>query len=111
MLHPSAETVELAPLYDTVPTALWPQLRQEAAMSIGGRVMLAEVTVDDIVREARTWSHPEGRSREAVAATARALLDAIAGRAIPPDSDVAAFVRRRAQALVPDLEGAAWRSP
>jgi hypothetical protein len=40
LLHPTAEHVELALLYDTVPTALWPKLRRKAAMSIGGRYEL-----------------------------------------------------------------------
>jgi serine/threonine-protein kinase HipA len=55
LLHSTPETIQLAPLYDTVPTALWPALRDQAAMSIGGQDRLSAVTVDDLRREARTW--------------------------------------------------------
>lgn len=44
--------VELAPLYDTVPTALWP-LRPTAAMSVNGKHQ--DVTRDDFVAEAHRW--------------------------------------------------------
>lgn len=60
-LHPNPEQIELAPLYDTVPTALWPKLRTDAAMSIGAQVSLPDVTLKDIVREARLWHHPGDR--------------------------------------------------
>ena len=52
LLHPDAESVRIAPLYDTVPTALWPKLRTDAAMSVGGQVALGDVTLEDIRREA-----------------------------------------------------------
>lgn len=55
LLHPTAEHVSLAPLYDTVPTALWPQLRPTAAMYINGRTLLSDVTAEDLIREARHW--------------------------------------------------------
>jgi serine/threonine-protein kinase HipA len=100
LLHSSPGSVELAPLYDTVPTALWPRLRKEAAMSIGGQVLLADVTAADIVREARRWSHPEERTRKAITATLQTMLDAIDAGAIPPDSDVAAYVKGRAAELL-----------
>ena len=99
LLHPTAERVRLAPLYDTVPTALWPRLRREAAMSIGAQVVLADVTMSDIGREARAWRHPEDRARTAALATIAAVTEAIESEAIPPDSPVARFVRRRAAEL------------
>lgn len=46
--------VDLAPLYDPVPTVLWPKLRSTSAMSIDGRV--AEVpTRAEMVAEAASW--------------------------------------------------------
>ena len=70
LLHPDPETISLAPLYDTVPTALWPRLRSDAAMAIGGQVALADVGIEDIVREAIRWyaprrPRPPGRRRDA----------------------------------------------
>ena len=45
--------IELAPLYDTVPTALWPTLRPTAAMSVNGKH--DDVTRADFVAEAHRW--------------------------------------------------------
>ena len=50
LLHPSVVT--LAPLFDTVPTALWSTLRDDAAMSIKGRFRLTDLTRSDLVEEA-----------------------------------------------------------
>lgn len=62
LLHPDHEHVTLAPLYDTVPTALWPRLRPTAAMRIGGRDLLPTVTGDDVVAEARRWGLTDRRA-------------------------------------------------
>ena len=40
LLHPDEQHVTLAPLYDTVPTALWPTLQPTAASS-AGRIVVA----------------------------------------------------------------------
>jgi serine/threonine-protein kinase HipA len=100
LLHPTAEAVTLAPLYDTVPTVLWPNLRTDAAMAIGGQVALADVTMDDIVREARIWSHSPERTLATATATAEAILAAVESETIPPDSRVAAFAAERARRLL-----------
>ena len=101
LLHPTPETIALAPLYDTVPTALWPNLRTDAAMAIGGQVSLADVTLADIAREARSWPHPENRAAAVATSTAEKLLRAVDAGAIPPDSEVTALVRERALRLLP----------
>jgi serine/threonine-protein kinase HipA len=100
LLHPTPETVALAPLYDTVPTGLWPSLRTDAAMAIGGQVALADVTLGDIAREARAWSHSPERARSVATATAEAILAAIESEAIPSESDVGAFAAERARRLL-----------
>lgn len=99
LLHPTPETVSLAPLYDTVPTALWPKLRTEAAMAIGGQVSLSDVTIDDIVREGRAWSLAVDRVRAVAIETIEIVTDAIDRELISPSSALAAFVRRRAAQL------------
>lgn len=99
LLHPDAESVELAPLYDTVPTALWPRLRTEAAMSVGGQVSLPDVSFADILREAAAWNHPQARARTVVEQTIAALLEAIEAERIPPDSGVAKRVSGSAELL------------
>ncbi|MEV4420348.1 HipA domain-containing protein [Patulibacter sp. NPDC049589] len=55
LLHPDPKSVELASLYDTVPTVLWPALKDRAAMHVAGRTTLSEVTAHDLVAEARSW--------------------------------------------------------
>jgi serine/threonine-protein kinase HipA len=55
LLHPTPEHITLAPLYDTVPTALWPRLRPTAAMQVNGCELLADVTTQELAREARRW--------------------------------------------------------
>jgi serine/threonine-protein kinase HipA len=42
-----------APLYDTVPTALWPRLRTTSAMSVNGE--FERPSFDDFIGEARRW--------------------------------------------------------
>ena len=64
----------LAPLYDTVPTALWPTLRPSVAMTVNDVGTLADITMDDIVAEARRWLVPASQTQ----ATATDLLDSLA---------------------------------
>lgn len=63
VLHQRRGEITLAPLYDTVPTALWPSLRTRAAMSVGAAIDLAQIDVPDIVREAVAWGLGEGSAR------------------------------------------------
>lgn len=112
LLHPDPEYVELAPLYDTVPTVLWPKLRAEAAMSIGAQVSLPDVGFADILREARIWRHPEERARESALATIASVRGAVKDELIPARSPLAKFVRKRAAGLLKqsrDAEGARTR--
>lgn len=73
LLHPEPGRIELAPLYDTVPTILFDQLPRQCAMSVNGVVNdLAAVTAADLVGEA------VGRSRWGLTqAAARELLDEV----------------------------------
>jgi serine/threonine-protein kinase HipA len=99
LMHPVPGQIELASLYDTVPTALWPKLRTDAAMSIGGQVALADVTLADIRREAATWNHPQERAEAVAKQSIEVVLAAIDDHQIPPRSAVAKFVRDRAARL------------
>lgn len=98
-LHPAPGEISLAPIYDTVPTALWPSLRTEAAMSVGAQVDLPAVTLDDIGREAEAWKHPAERAREIAQSTIAKVLAATDAGAVHADSDLAALVRARAAQL------------
>ncbi len=86
--------VDLAPLYDTVPTALWPRLRPTAAMSINGKY--EDVTRDDFVAEAHRWGLAH--------AGAQRLIDDLAARLAAAAADcrddrVASLVAERLHTL------------
>ncbi len=98
-LHPTPATITLAPLYDTVPTLLWPKLRKESAMMIGGRVLLTATTIDDIAREAHTWGHPGGRAAAVAGGLVQDMLDAIDQEVVPRDSPVAELIQDRAKRM------------
>jgi len=100
LLHPEPDRIELAPLYDTVPTVLWPKLRTEAAMSIGAQVSLPDVTLKDIVREGRAWGHDEDRVEAVATATIEATTAALERGEIDPASDLARFAAKRAKQLL-----------
>lgn len=68
--------VDLAPLYDTVPTALWPRLRPTAAMSVNGKY--EGVTRDDFVAEAHRWGFARAGAERVVDDLATRLAVAVA---------------------------------
>lgn len=102
LLHPDAETVSLAPLYDTVPTVLWPRLRTEAAMAIGGQPMLPDVGLGDLVREAIRWPHPAERVAQAARETIETVLAAVGEGSVPVDGKVARLAQQRGERLLAD---------
>lgn len=97
LLHRSPGVVELAPLYDTVPTALWPQLRPEAAMLINGRSRLDQVDGADLVSEAAKWHLPAVTARQVVSTTIEQLRAAVGDDEVP--ADLAELVTSRCAAL------------
>lgn len=99
-LHPDPGRIELAPLYDTVPTVLWPKLRTEAAMSVGAQVSLPDVTLKDIIREGRAWRHPEDRVAAVATDTVEAMTAALEQGEIDTRSNLAKFVAQRARQLL-----------
>ncbi len=98
LLHPEPGRIEVAPLYDTVPTALWPSLPEGAAMSINGRTRLADVTLDDLTAEARTWPMDAAAARTTATDTAEAVVAALDQLDVP--DDLAALVRANAGRLL-----------
>lgn len=98
LLHPTAETIELAPLYDTVPTMLWPKLRTTAAMSIAGRWELSAITKSDLVSEAMGWHVPRARAGGVIEETAERVRAAAEG--IAADSELSGRVIARAEQLL-----------
>lgn len=103
LMHREPGRIELSPMYDTVPTALWPSLRTRAAMSIGGAIDLPAIDVEDILREAASWHLPLGPGRARVLETLEALRDAAEGADIDDHEKAAAsrdFIVRRVRELL-----------
>ncbi|MEO5838814.1 MAG: HipA domain-containing protein [Acidimicrobiales bacterium] len=97
LLHPTPQTISLAPLYDTVPTALWPRLPARAAMLVNGRTTLADVTLDDLVAEGVSWSLDPTAARDAATETIEAVLSTIAD--IDASPELVELIRRRSEEL------------
>lgn len=104
LLHRSPSDITLAPLYDTVPTALFPKLKDEAAMTIGGVTKLSLVTKATIAQEARHWSFDAARAVDEATRLAEELRAAIDGGSVDADSALAELVRERCERF---LSGAA----
>lgn len=100
LLHHGGETIALAPLYDTVPTGLWPRLRSRLAMSVNGRDVAPQVTLEDVVAEAASWPHERGRARRVAVDTLERLAAAVEGGVVPPDSAVGVHVAGRSRELL-----------
>jgi serine/threonine-protein kinase HipA len=98
LVHPEPGTVVLAPLYDTVPTAMWPNLPDRAAMWVNGQHRLSAVTIEDLVTEARSWPMSDRTARQVVSETTEQLLVAIAQIDVP--DDLATLVNTRARTLL-----------
>lgn len=90
-------TISLAPAYDTVPTALWPELRKTQSMSVAGRFS-AEPSVDDFVSEATSWGLSRPEAIEVIATLASDLC--AAARSLRIRADVAELVVNRAAPLL-----------
>ena len=98
-LLPRPGVVRLAPLYDTVPTVVWPTLRTEAGMFVNGVRNLPRVTLDDLVDEAVRW----GLGRRVVSDRARGVLDALLGGVVEGPVEVDTPALGITQARVEDL--------
>lgn len=78
LLYPEPGVVTLAPLYDTVPTALWPTLRSDAALTVNDKAQMATFAVDDFVAEARRWRLAPATARAVIESTCEELIAAAA---------------------------------
>lgn len=101
-LHVAANAVELAPLYDVVPTLLWPQLTRELAMSINDKFSIDAITLADVVSEGIGWALARSDADDA----ARTCLDELAAAASTADiaDDLRALVIRRVANLQSGVE-------
>jgi serine/threonine-protein kinase HipA len=72
LLHTADGLIRLAPIYDCVPTALWPRLRSTSAMSVNGK-FASVASVSDLIAEARHWNIAPRRAVDQI----ESLLDRI----------------------------------
>jgi len=98
LLHDPLGTVRLAPLYDTVPTMLWPKLRAGSAMRVNGKEDMHVITVADLIAEAKRWGHGSTRSTTAATDLIAAVVEATASETVP--ENVRELVRSRARLLL-----------
>lgn len=66
VVHTGTGTVVLSPLYDVAPTLFFLPAQRQAALSVGGKWRLDEITRRHLLAEARGWSVPETVAREAI---------------------------------------------
>lgn len=87
LLHPEPGRIELAPLYDTVPTALFDRLPRRCAMSINGVTDdLASVSAQDLVDEVagrRRWGIAPAAATELLVEMLEDLTVALEKGALP----------------------------
>ena len=93
--------IRLAPLYDTVPTALWPELRDSAALTVADVSPMSAIAVEHIVGEARRWGLQIDRAARAVTDLLEQLLAVVH---VAEHDGVAGLVAENAHRL---LDGAA----
>jgi serine/threonine-protein kinase HipA len=96
LIHDEPGHIRLAPLYDTVPTVLFPRLTADAAMTIGATPDLARVDAQAIIREAARWPLARSVALAAAAEVAEQLRDAIRSSVIDPQSTLGELVLERA---------------
>lgn len=102
-MHTTPDTVALAPLYDTVPTALWPNLSSHAAMSVGAAVDLPDITARDVVREAERWGVLETTAQVHLSDTLERILHATSTVENSGEADVTNWTRTRTHRLLDSM--------
>jgi serine/threonine-protein kinase HipA len=83
LLHDPLGSVRLAPLYDTVPTLLWPKLRATSAMRVNGKEDLNTIAVADLADEAGRWQHSRKRATRVATDLIAGVLAASGSETVP----------------------------
>lgn len=99
-LHPRPGIISLAPLYDTVPTALWPSLRKEAGMFVNSVETLRRVAVDDLVAEATRWGLSRAAASNRVLDTLHSVHTVLDEGLVDVDTPALEMTHARCEALL-----------
>ena len=98
LLHPTMTSIELAPLYDVVPTVLWESLRTSMAMSINGQWNVHTISMNDLIAEGVSWHMSKKDAARSVAETIVAAREA--AHRLEDTSNVATLIRSRSETLL-----------
>jgi hypothetical protein len=74
MLHVGPRTITLSPLYDVAATAWFLPVQSQAALPVGGKWRIDEITRHHLLTEARAWGIPEAVARSVIDSTVEALV-------------------------------------
>ncbi len=100
-LHDTPESITLAPLYDTVPTILWPRLNRDFSMSMNGRFSVDDMVREDIVAEAASWAMSRRIAESVINETLEAIRTALADGVIETNA-LAHELTKRVENLIAD---------
>ena len=78
VMRTGPRTITLAPLYDVAPTAWFLPAQDQAALPVGGKWRIAEITRGHLLAESRAWGMPEPIARAVISDTLEALASGIA---------------------------------
>lgn len=98
LLHDPLGTTRLAPLYDTVPTVLWPKLHATSAMRVNGKEDLNSIVIEDIAAEAGRWRYSSNVAEREARDLIEMVLEAAKTGTAP--SNIRKLVRSRAKLLL-----------
>lgn len=98
LLHPEPGPIRLAPAYDVVSTAYYPQVDPRPGMYINGKTSIHEVVADDVIAEAVSWRLAPDLARrrvDSLLAAVPAAIEAAAAEVPGVPADLVALVRQR----------------
>ena len=77
LLHPPDGSISLAPAYDIVPLAHYPNIDSRMAMAINGVYEFGKLTIGDLVAEAEAWGMSQGAAQDRIDHFLSRLYDAL----------------------------------
>ncbi len=77
IVHGTAGTVTLSPMYDVVPAAWFVPTQARAALPVGGKWRIVEIERHHLVDEAASWGMPEPTAKEVIAATLGTMMTGV----------------------------------